>query len=43
MTAWDLPYQSLELTRSLNTARDMHPLCSLIQLADNFAANIMEA
>ena len=42
MTAWDLPYQSYELTRSLNTARDLHPLCSLIQLADGVAANLIE-
>ena len=42
MTAWDLPFQSVELGKSLNTARDQHPLCSLIQLADGIAANLME-
>ena len=42
MTAWDLPFQSYELGRNLNTARDLHPLCSLIQLADGVAANIIE-
>ena len=42
MTAWDLPFQSVELGKSLNTARDQHPLCSLIQLADGIAANLIE-
>ena len=42
MTAWDLPHQSVELSKSLNTARDQHPLCSLIQLADGLAANLYE-
>ena len=42
MTAWDLPMQSLELKRCLNTARDEHPLCSLVQLADGIAANLIE-
>jgi hypothetical protein len=42
MTAWNLPMQSLELKRCLNTARDEHPLCSLVQLADGIAANLIE-
>lgn len=42
MTAWDLPFQSLELKNSLNKARDKYPLCSLIQAADTLAANIIE-
>ena len=42
MAAWDLPMQSVELTRSLNTARDEHPLCSLVNLADGIAANLLE-
>ena len=42
MTAWDLPMQSYELNRCLNTARDEHPLCSLVQLADGIAANLLE-
>ncbi len=42
MTAWDLPFQSVEAGKSLNTARDQHPLCSLVQLADGIAANLME-
>ena len=42
MVAWDLPMQSVELAKSLNTARDEHPLCSLVNLADGIAANLME-
>ncbi|MBQ7689814.1 MAG: TraI domain-containing protein [Muribaculaceae bacterium] len=42
MTAWDLPFQSNELTRSMNVARDKYPLCSLIQLADGIAASLFE-
>ncbi len=42
MTAWDLPMQSVEAMKSLNTARDQHPLCSLVQLADGIAANLLE-
>ena len=42
MTAWDLPMQSIEAMKSLNTARDQHPLCSLVQLADGIAANLLE-
>lgn len=42
MTAWELPMQSYEALRNLNTARDLHPLCALVQLADNFAAALTE-
>lgn len=42
MTAWDLPFQSLEAQRCLNTARDKYPLCALIALADGFASSFME-
>ena len=42
MTAWDLPFQSVEAGKCLNTARDLHPLCSLVQLADGIAANLFE-
>ena len=42
MTAWDLPMLSVEAMKSLNTARDQHPLCSLVQLADGIAANLLE-
>ncbi|MBR3100726.1 MAG: TraI domain-containing protein [Muribaculaceae bacterium] len=42
MTAWDVSFQSVEAMKSLNTARDLHPLCSLVQLADGIAANLLE-
>lgn len=42
MTAWDLPFQSLELRNSINAARDKYPLVALLQLADGFAANLCE-
>lgn len=42
MTAWDLPFQSLDATRQLNEARDKYPLCPLISLADGFASHLME-
>lgn len=42
MAAWDLPMQSVELNKCINTARDEHPLCSLVNLADGFAANLLE-
>lgn len=42
MTAWDLPFQSLEAKSNINAARDKTPLCALVQLADGFGANILE-
>lgn len=42
MSAWDLPFQSFELSKSLNVARDKSPLCSLIHTADTLAANLIE-
>lgn len=42
MSAWDLPFQSFELSKSLNVARDKSPLCSLIHTADTLAANLLE-
>lgn len=42
MTAWDLPLQSGEHKESLNAAKAMTPLVSLVQLADGFAAGVME-
>lgn len=42
MAAWDLPMQSIEITRCINVARDEHPLCSLVNLADGIAANLLE-
>ena len=42
MSAWDLPFQSFELSKSLNVARDKSPLCSLIHTADTLAAILLE-
>ncbi|MBR4215109.1 MAG: HD domain-containing protein [Bacteroidales bacterium] len=42
MTAWDLPFQSLELKKCLNTARELSPLCTIIQAGDTLAAGIIE-
>ena len=42
MTAWDLAFQSPEQKGNLNRARDLYPLCSLLQSADNLACNIIE-
>ena len=42
MTAWDLPLQSPEHKQSLNAAKEKTPLVSLVQLADGFAAGLME-
>ena len=42
MAGWDLPFQSLEARENINKARDICPLCSLIQSADTIAANILE-
>ena len=42
MSAWDLPFQSFELSKSLNVARDKSPLCSLIHTAYTLAANLLE-
>lgn len=42
MTCWDLPMQSAEHKNSLNAAKDQTPLVTLIQLADGFAAGLME-
>lgn len=42
MTAWDLPMQSPEHKESLNAAKSITPLVSLVQLADGFATGLME-
>lgn len=42
MTAWDLPFQSADAKGNFNTAKEICPLCSLIQCADNLASNILE-
>ena len=42
MSAWDLAFQSPEQKNNLNMARDLYPLCALLQSADNLASNIIE-
>ena len=42
MSAWDLPTQSPEHRESLNAAKAKSPLVSLLQLADGFAAGLLE-
>jgi hypothetical protein len=42
MGAWELPMQSYEAERNLDTARTLYPLCSIIQCADGLAATILE-
>ena len=42
MAAWDLAFQSPEQKNNINTARDKHALCGLVQLADGIAANLIE-
>lgn len=42
MTAWDLAFQNAEARNNINTARNKHPLCSLVNLADGIAANLLE-
>lgn len=42
MAAWDLAFNSREAQRSLDTARDISPLCTLIQCADTLAAGLIE-
>lgn len=42
MSAWDMPMQSPEHKESLNAAKSISPLVSLIQLADGFATGLME-
>lgn len=42
MTAWELPFQSPEARGNLNAAKDVCPLLSLVQAADNLAANLIE-
>ena len=42
IAAWDLPMQSPEHKESLNAAKSLSPLVSLIQLADGFATGLLE-
>ena len=42
MSAWDLAFHSPEQKNNLNMARDLYPLCALLQSADGLASSIME-
>lgn len=42
MAAWDLAFNSTEAKSNINAARDICPLCSLVQSADTLAANLLE-
>lgn len=42
MAAWDLPFQSADIKENLNKARDICPLCAVIQTADTLASSILE-
>ena len=42
MNAWNLPFQSPDIKGNFNAAKEICPLCSLLQAADNLAANILE-
>ena len=42
MNAWDLAFQSPEAKGNINMARNICPLLSVIQTADNLAANIID-
>lgn len=42
MSAWDLAFQSNEEKSSLNVAREKCPLMTVLQVADQLAAGIME-
>ena len=42
MTAWDLPFQSPDIKGNYNAAKEICPLCSLVQCADNLSSNILE-
>ena len=42
MQAWDLAFQSAEAKANLNTAKQICPLLTLIQVADGLASNLLE-
>ena len=42
MGAWELPMQSYEAERNMDTARMEYPLCVIVQCADGLAASIIE-
>ena len=42
MTAWELAFQSGEQKANLQTAKELAPLCTLIQCADGLASALLE-
>lgn len=42
MHAWELPFQSYEAKSSLNKAKEITPLLTLIQAADGLASSLLE-
>lgn len=42
MTAWEIPFQSIEAKNNFNTAKKLSPLLTLIQTADSLASALLE-
>lgn len=42
MQTWDFAFQSVEAKANLNTAKQICPLLTLIQVADGLASNLLE-
>ena len=42
MTAWELAFQSPEQKANLQMARDVAPLCAIIQAADGLSSSLLE-
>lgn len=42
MTAWELAFQSYEQKSNLQTARNIAPLCAIIQSADGLSSSLLE-
>lgn len=42
MTAWELAFQSFEQKSNLQTARNIAPLCVIVQSADGLASSLLE-
>ena len=43
MTAWELAFQSPEQKANLQKAREIAPLCTIVQAADGLASTLLEA
>lgn len=42
MTAWELAFQSPEQRSNLQKAREIAPLCAIIQAADGLSSSLLE-